>query len=486
MINPANLGSICCAALVTLLGEPRVALPGSAAYNSSLESYFTEQQSSTQPACIVLACTSQDVSKAVKRLTAQSTTCPFAVRSGGHAYWAGASNIAGGVVIDLRALDTIALSANNSTALVGVGSTWDTVYAKLDPYRLSVNGGRAAGVGVGGLTLGGGISYFSPRYGWACDTVSNFEIVLADGSIVNANAQSHADLFRALKGGNNNFGIVTRIDLATFEQGPLWASTVYNSLSLVDEVIDQLVKLNSGDTYDEYTSYLTSFGYTQAQGLSLIVSELEYTKAVDALYPAVYQGYMDLPNLGQTTQVINMTALSQRIASFQPIPPRRAIFRVVTLISAEKVIKMAFNQWNASVQAIANVTDVVWAIVLEPLPHAFYARAANYNALGLGDRTEPLVVAVLSITWRNAQDDELVSTTADKLLDAIAKEAQQLGGLDPFIYLNYAGQFQDPIRSYGAESVSRLRQAQKKYDPKGIFTFQVPGGYKIPGVKPKY
>lgn len=145
----------------------------------------------------------------------------------------------------------------------------------------------------------------------------------------------------------------------------------------------------------------------------------------------------------------------------------RAIFRVVTLISAEKVIKMAFNQWNASVQAIANVTDVIWALVLEPLPDVFYARAADSNALGLGDRTGPLVVAALSITWRNAQDDKLVSTTADKLLDAIAKEARQLGGLDPFIYLNYAGQFQDPIRSYGAESVSRLRQIQQKYDPKG-------------------
>lgn len=151
--------------------------------------------------------------------------------------------------------------------------------------------------------------------------MSNFEIVLADGSIVNANAKSHADLFRALKGGNNNFGIVTRIDLATFEQGPLWASTVYTSLSLVDEVIDEFVKLNSADTYDEYTSYLTSFAYTQAQGVSLIDSELEYTKAINGLYPTVYQGYMNLPNLGQITQVINMTALSQRVASFQPSPP---------------------------------------------------------------------------------------------------------------------------------------------------------------------
>ena len=56
-------------------------------------------------------------------------------------------------------------------------------------------------MGVGGLTLGGGISYFSPRVGFTCDTVVNFEVVLADGGLVNANATHNSDLFRALKGG---------------------------------------------------------------------------------------------------------------------------------------------------------------------------------------------------------------------------------------------------------------------------------------------
>jgi FAD/FMN-containing dehydrogenase len=61
--------------------------------------------------------------------------------------WAGASNIADGVVLDLRALDTIELNANKSIVSVGTGTTWDAVYSKLDPHGLSVNGGRAAGVG---------------------------------------------------------------------------------------------------------------------------------------------------------------------------------------------------------------------------------------------------------------------------------------------------------------------------------------------------
>jgi len=132
-----------------LLGEQSVEVdgPGSGAYNASLESYFAQQQSSLHPACIVSPQSVQGVSVAVKYLTEAGHNCLFAVRSGGHTSWAGASNIAGGIVIDLRALNTIELNANQSIVSVGVGASWDTVYEKLDPLGLGVNGGRAAGVG---------------------------------------------------------------------------------------------------------------------------------------------------------------------------------------------------------------------------------------------------------------------------------------------------------------------------------------------------
>ena len=66
-------------------------------------------------------------------------------------------------------------------------------------------GGRIPSVGVGGLILGGGFFHFSGEYGLAADNVKNFEAVLADGRVVNANAQQHTDLFWALKGGGPNF-----------------------------------------------------------------------------------------------------------------------------------------------------------------------------------------------------------------------------------------------------------------------------------------
>lgn len=138
--------SIQCVALTALLGQQKVALPDNPAYTSALSSYFSQQEAAVQPACILLPQTTSDVSAAVVALQ-KSEDGLFAVRSGGHTAWAGAANIENGVVIDLRNLNAIELSANQSTVSVGVGASWDMVYALLDPLGLSVNGGRAAGVG---------------------------------------------------------------------------------------------------------------------------------------------------------------------------------------------------------------------------------------------------------------------------------------------------------------------------------------------------
>lgn len=101
------------------------------------------------PACIVRPENAQDVSSAVNALVqlhdrGETSRCRFAVRSGGHTSWAGASNIEGGAVIDLRLLNAIEVSADLKTVAVGVGATWGSVYETLDPLGLSVNGGRAS------------------------------------------------------------------------------------------------------------------------------------------------------------------------------------------------------------------------------------------------------------------------------------------------------------------------------------------------------
>ena len=90
--------------------------------------------------------------------------------------WAGSANIANGVTIDLGALNSVSVSSDHSITSVGGGARWESVYLKLDAMELAVSGGRVADVGVGGLTTGGGNSFFAPREGFVCDNVENFEV----------------------------------------------------------------------------------------------------------------------------------------------------------------------------------------------------------------------------------------------------------------------------------------------------------------------
>lgn len=118
--------------------------------------------------------TALDVSLSV--LTLRVANCEFAVKSGGHGAFYGASNINGGMTIDLVNMTKVSVDAAGLETQVEPGNRWVDVYKYLQPMSLSVIGGRVSDIGVGGLTLGGGISFFSGRYGWACDNVNNYEV----------------------------------------------------------------------------------------------------------------------------------------------------------------------------------------------------------------------------------------------------------------------------------------------------------------------
>jgi FAD/FMN-containing dehydrogenase len=138
----------------------------------------------------------------------------------------GAANIDDGILFALSAFKDITVSPDNKTVEAGPGLTWYELYSALEPYGLVVVGGRLKTIGIAGLTIGGGISYFTSKYGFAMDNVVAYEVVLADGSVVNATATSQPDLFWALKGGGNNFGIVTKFTFATIEMPSIGTAIV--------------------------------------------------------------------------------------------------------------------------------------------------------------------------------------------------------------------------------------------------------------------
>jgi FAD/FMN-containing dehydrogenase len=198
---------------------------------------------------------------------------------------AGFADVEDGVTVDLSAMKAVRLNPAANTVSVGPGARWQNVYDVIENYGLAVQGGRNGNVGVGGFLTGGirsrdtpvactiltkrstgGIGFFSPERGWACDSVANFEVVLSTGEVVNANRTSHADLFTALKGGLNNFGVVTRFDLTTFEQGPLWGGVVIYPNSTDEKLLDALSATKDPKNFDPHAIFTFGFVYDAAQG----------------------------------------------------------------------------------------------------------------------------------------------------------------------------------------------------------------------------
>jgi hypothetical protein len=117
----------------------------------------------------------------------------------------------------------------------------------LEQDGVTVTGGRGASVGVGGFISGGGNSFHSASHGFGCDSVKNFEIVLANGTLVNANGEENADLWQALKGGSGNFGLITRFDMNAIDYADpanpeIWGGIVTYDISSSSEVISAYVR----------------------------------------------------------------------------------------------------------------------------------------------------------------------------------------------------------------------------------------------------
>jgi hypothetical protein len=140
----------------------------------------------------------------------------------------------------------------------------------------------------------------------------------------------------------------------------------------------------------------------------------------------------------------------------------------------------SYTHYEASKPALENVEDIVVSLSLQPIPPSFYKnKRSKANSLGLSDRKGTLIIAGLTISYKNKEDDELVHKTGKAIIDAIEKDAKKMGAADKYLYLNYVGGSQDPISSYGSETEKLLRAAKKRVDPNGVFSQGSCGGFKL-------
>lgn len=238
--------------------------------------------------------------------------CGIAVRSGGHTTFAGANNIDEGATIDLGNMNTTTYHPENSTASIHPGSRWLQVYETLDALGVTVPGGRAGTVGVAGLILGGGNSFYSAKKGMVCDNVVGYEMVTATGDIIYVTKDTYPDLFKALKGGGSNFGIVTRFDMLAFEAPKLWGGAVIYNKTAGPELLSSTVDFTNNVENDQASSSIIFWTYQPGMKDTVVVAAYENTDGVvDA--PS-FEKYLAVPgNLSSTMRVTNISDLTHEL-----------------------------------------------------------------------------------------------------------------------------------------------------------------------------
>jgi FAD/FMN-containing dehydrogenase len=159
-----------------------------------------------RPALIVRCWTTSDVAAALE--LAQREGLEVSIRGGGHNV-AGRAVTDGGLMIDLAEMKGISVDPERSTVTARGGVLWGELNDATAAYGLAVTGGVVSTTGIAGYTLGGGLGWLMAKHGLAADNLVAAEIVTAEGDVLQVDADSHPDLFWALRGGGGNFGVVT-------------------------------------------------------------------------------------------------------------------------------------------------------------------------------------------------------------------------------------------------------------------------------------
>ncbi|KAH8681811.1 hypothetical protein BX600DRAFT_31580 [Xylariales sp. PMI_506] len=481
--------------------------------------YFSSQQGSLVPLCLVQPLSVDAVSAVVQ--TVREHSCPFAIKSGGHATANGTSNLNDGLLLDLGKLDHIRVSDDKQTVSVGPGNSWGKVYKVLEPYELGVVGGRVSDVGVGGFIMGGGLSAISPKYGWAFDNVHNFELVLPNGTIANVNETSHPDLLFALRGGNANFGVVTRFDLKVYPQGLVWGGT---NLGLPSDIVEREVALGvkahlSGWNFGTLTMTLANwvkkaalaFGYgTKSTDIIGAFADLGHAEDPDVSAQA-FLCLTWVPYL--KTYIYGLTYLYS-----EQVEHPAALKNLTSFPGIQKTGKLAFqgdfaqaisdmnlfewrNEWfTATFKLDKDFISMLWDIIYQESdffrldqPNAFVSSNIQLlttkqiahdqknggNAFGLSLDDGPLILFSMTIIYKEPEYDEAARALGHKIHDRAETLGKELGLHHPWLYPNYAHSDQNIFSGFPPANLQRLLDLQQIYDPGRVFANLLPKHYRL-------
>jgi FAD/FMN-containing dehydrogenase len=422
-------------------------------------------------ACYFVPTTTDMVARGLSIVTKAGSQ--FAVRNGGHnPNFKFASIDNNGVLFDMSQMDTLTLSADNTIMHVGTGNKGGDVQKLADSVGRSGVTGLNTAVGISGLTLGGGYTLFPQLNGLVTDNVANFEVVLGNSSIVNTNATSNTDLYRALRGGGNNFGIVTRFDFKTSPIHNIWYSLRSFDPSDYERFMPALAQVQANMEQDPKAN-VYFFATAKEVECALFYAEPGNER------PDIFAPLLDLPaEVAVPPTNGTVYGLAQAMS-----PPELALGRTINSMdhkpSADFYVAL-YKELLAQGPATGENTELILAI--KPMG----SRVPSVGAAQAGGVPNSLNIPAFSHTWtsivaqwQDEGDREQMSQRFQSMKAWLTTNAREKGLLLPTLFANDAGAAQNVMASYGAESLANLRSVSRKYDPAQVFQKLQANGFLV-------
>ncbi|TFK35825.1 FAD-binding domain-containing protein [Crucibulum laeve] len=442
--------------------------PGSPDYIEGI-SHYANRSSTQISKCVVEPGTAQDVGTIMKIIGAARV--PFAVIGGGHATNPGFSSTTG-IHIEMRRFSKVVYDNTKQTATIGAGLIWDDVYAALEPYNVKVAGGRVTGIGVAGFILGGGYSWLTNQHGLAIDTVQGFELVTPEGKILTVTQSLNPDLFFGLKGGSNNFGIVTSFTLRTFPQAQIWGGIMYVDGSQMPQVT-AAVSTFSANATDPKAALLASYVSTLGQ---LVITLLFF---YDGMAPptGIFDDLLAIPSFVKDVRSRSYLSLVQSGGDVSH--DQRSIYHTISPLQLTPALSdVILNEtvfWGAQ---LGPKSAFAVAYAIEPFLPTIYSHNTTPTAFP-PTRSIPFLPFNIWYSWNVSSFDNDFHTAARQSAAHIRAAAISQGQLDIAktpLYPNYAI-FDTPLKDIYGSNLPRLRSIKARIDPRNVMGLA--GGFKL-------
>ncbi len=429
----------------------RVIAPDDPRYESARTVFYGGIDS--HPSAIIRVADAGDVSRLVK--LASEHGFELAIRSGGHS-GAGHSTTEDGIVLDLSTMKDLQINFEDKTAWAETGLTAGEFTSAVGVHGLAVGFGDTGSVGLGGITLGGGVGYLVRKYGLTIDSLLAAEIVTADGKLLHVDDKSHPDLFWAIRGGGGNFGVATRFKFRLHEVDmifggmlflPATPDTIASFIAEADSAPDELSTIANIATAPPMP-----FLPADIHGKPIIMAMMVYAgdpnegERVIAPFRALATPYADMLRPMQYPEMY-----PPEEGEYHPVAANRTMFLDhVTRSDAELILDRL--QRSTGSMAVTQLRALGGAMARVPVEATAFAHRKSR------------IMVNLAALYENPAEKATHEAWVANFADAIR---QSDGG----VYVNFLGdEGEAQIRAaYPNGTWERLRKVKAKYDPGNLF-----------------